>query len=908
MFKCSKVCAIIVGITFLLNIFGIGNYAHASDATTTRGDPLSELQEKIEQTARMLETIRLGISKGAETSRDLQNLDQHYAELSNLNQACLSKLDALYSQISKLVEEGNISSEFLERHNNFAVKHQKEMDVLLHGIYQILNTLPEELTVSQIDSILENIKTVLPDTNTIVTGNKTEPDLSYQRLDIPSEKLKSLETIPIGVSLPAAEDLGVTKDTEVSPEISVLSQELGAEPVKIFGYVRNNFDYQPYFGSVKGSVGTYWEKAGNDMDQSSLLISLFRASGIPARYVAGVVELPVSKIMNWVGVTTPDMAVEVISSNGIPYGTKTSADGTITHVRFFHVWVEAYIPKSSNGKAATVHEWVQMDPSFKQYVYQEGLSLKEISGLDWDTFYNRATEGIIRNEAESYITNLNEPNIVADLNSYADNLVSWLNTNMPGATTADVIGSRKIEVINRTQLNNLSQTFPFKTFLPQYEFSEIPEGWRYRVFFNMYGLNYTTSMPEITGKRVSLGYVPATSYDQWLIDYYGGLFNVPAFLVNMTPQLRIENNVVAQGSAVTLGSRQVVRSGFLRPLSPSWDSNDKVVTTGADYAISLNQQRISLDLVKHRLEHFNGLSDVSERTREALHITGLSYFVQCDLLSDVSAQVSGVVWTRSASEAFVTQDLRVWYLWGAPWRVERGGLGIDVKRNIVNPVSKKGRSQDELSWMLNTGAIGSAAEHAVFEQLYGIESVSTEKVLTLANRQGLKIYHINRSNAQEIVPLLDTFPVVKQNIMEAVDAGLTAVVPEKNIQIGQWYGQGWIIVDENTGSAGYLLAGHIVSGAITEEITSGGATVYTVDTSAGLFMEYLRVAHVIEGFALIVAGGLHVWGSSLVVGSLMLGGVPAILIGGLLFAEGLLIAGVGTYTVYEGFMEYIELH
>ena len=101
----------------------------------------------------------------------------------------------------------------------------------------------------------------------------------------------------------------------------------------------------------------------------------------------------------------------------------------------------------------------------------------------------------------------------------------------------------------------------------------------------------------------------------------------------------------------------------------------------------------------------------------------------------------------------------------------------------------------------------------IFEQLYGVESVSTEKILTLANRWSIPIYTIDDTNIDQILPQLDTFDIVKENIIEAVEMGWTAVVPQRNIQLNQWYGAGWIIMDPDTGSAGYLLAGYLVSGS-----------------------------------------------------------------------------------------------
>ncbi len=110
------------------------------------------------------------------------------------------------------------------------------------------------------------------------------------------------QAISVGLTPYVPADLTSNMDVQITPEIQAQANQMGKDTAAIFAYVRNNIDYQPYFGSVKGSHGTYLEKAGNDADQASLLVALLRASGIPAKYVAGVVELPIEKIMNWVGV------------------------------------------------------------------------------------------------------------------------------------------------------------------------------------------------------------------------------------------------------------------------------------------------------------------------------------------------------------------------------------------------------------------------------------------------------------------------------------------------------------------------------------------------------------------------------------------------------------------------------
>jgi transglutaminase-like putative cysteine protease len=49
-------------------------------------------------------------------------------------------------------------------------------------------------------------------------------------------------------------------------------------------------------------VGTLDQMAGNDIDQASLLISLLRYKGIPARYVRGTIEIPVEVLRYFVWV------------------------------------------------------------------------------------------------------------------------------------------------------------------------------------------------------------------------------------------------------------------------------------------------------------------------------------------------------------------------------------------------------------------------------------------------------------------------------------------------------------------------------------------------------------------------------------------------------------------------------
>ena len=179
------------------------------------------------------------------------------------------------------------------------------------------------------------------------TPKKDVIEIINKREKVTEKKLKDRHKYPSDI----VEDTATSEYTEtaiVTPEIEELAAELNYNAGEIFSYVRNTIDYQPYYGSVKGSVGTYWEKAGNDCDQSSFLIALFRASDIPARYVSGEVTVPIDMAMNWVGTENPETAVEIFSRNSIPLEVVYLQDSNeITGIKMYRVWVEAffYSPK-----------------------------------------------------------------------------------------------------------------------------------------------------------------------------------------------------------------------------------------------------------------------------------------------------------------------------------------------------------------------------------------------------------------------------------------------------------------------------------------------------------------------------------------------------------------------------------
>ena len=141
---------------------------------------------------------------------------------------------------------------------------------------------------------------------------------------------------------PTSADLAATPEAPLDDEILAFAASLDHDYVRIYEYVRNEITSEWYAGSQKGAVGTLRDGSGNDVDQASLLIALFRASQLAARYVHGVVELEVEAVADDLGLTDPAAVPDALARAGVAY-TPVIRGGRVATVQVEHTWVDAYL-------------------------------------------------------------------------------------------------------------------------------------------------------------------------------------------------------------------------------------------------------------------------------------------------------------------------------------------------------------------------------------------------------------------------------------------------------------------------------------------------------------------------------------------------------------------------------------
>ena len=138
-----------------------------------------------------------------------------------------------------------------------------------------------------------------------VTLTVTLPDTVPLQIDSGARAFGTLNAGMVTDDTPAAalvnraipaEQLASTPDANTTdPFVQEQAAKLDYDPQAIFDYLNDEVGYESYIGSLRGARGTLWSVAGNSLDEASLGVALFRASGIPAQYAHGTLSDPLSK-------------------------------------------------------------------------------------------------------------------------------------------------------------------------------------------------------------------------------------------------------------------------------------------------------------------------------------------------------------------------------------------------------------------------------------------------------------------------------------------------------------------------------------------------------------------------------------------------------------------------------------
>lgn len=848
--KGLRVTALVVALFFSWTLAGGASAAHAAKLATqqTAATPAppkrTDAGEKFSQSVANVETLLADESLPLAAKQ--REVKARQAELVTL----AAELRSEFAVTAKKLKAAKLAPEIQERQQRFVDRFEENLDSLKAELTAIESAKDEVASRDAIAKAREHLtRSKAPSRHQPLDPNKlphrsAEPTKQSPRLkkeEFERAYGKDLAALPrpvrvaaagaltniipanndapVNLGLPSLDDLAGTVDAPYSPAIVAKAAELGHDPLKIYNWVRNTIEFVPTWGSIQGAQLTMESKQGNAFDTASLLIALLRASGIHARYVTGTIELPIDKVMNWVGgFTDPLAALNFIASGGIPV-TGLNSGGKIVAVRLEHVWVKAFVDYVPSLGA--VHNegdtWIPLDASFKKYNYTDGVDFKALVPFDGQGFAAQLKASSTVNEQEGSVTNVSSSMVQTALSDYNARLESYVSQNLPNATAADILGKK--EIVRKEQAI-LPASLPYKVFVAGTEIVEISTQYRHKIGIKVVApfsndgtaaISYSASLPQLAGKRVTVSFDPATPADKAVIDNYAEQYatTLPAYLIQVVPTLRIDNAIIASGPPIGMGNEQRLSISISSP------EHTEIVThnlTAGDYtAIGINPSKISLDVLQNRIDK----NDFSEPVGEMLCQTALSYWAEADAFNDVIAKTLRVRNLRHPSELAATAKVSVSSVFGVPTYATYKSRNLDVKLDNQTVMGMAVDKAKEIAYMQQSGANSSFLEGAIFDQLFGKnigDSISAVSAMKLANDQGIPIYGIDANNVAATLPKLQVAQEIKDEVANAVNAGLTVQIPKTNVTQFGWTGVGYIISNHLDGTGAYRISGGLNGG------------------------------------------------------------------------------------------------
>ena len=495
-----------------------------------------------------------------------ESLSESFAQMpvTVKNQAELDDVVATFNeQINALKATAN---EELSETDNGTDEFKEYKEAVLSG-FNDLEVLLSDISVENYETVMSDISALLnPETPYVSLADDlpfievTEDNITYSTYNP-----EAVTDYQIDDGSYSNEDLEQTNDTIINDDVRSEFSELESV-LEVYQYIKNNYTMEFYFGSRKGAVGAFAEKAGNDYDVASLLIGILRDRNIPARYAKGEIEITAEQAMEWTATDDINVAMRVISALGIPT-TGMISNGETVAVRLEHVWVEAYVPYTDyrgTGNRSGERLWIPLDASFKKSTHIEGSNIESINA-----YINDKSNYLNEN---SVINGVSVSNIAQMVDGQESAFVKYMLENGYDSV-AQVFGGKEIVY---EDLGYLPLSLPYNSVSDVEKYDDIPAEYTDTIDFELFGnsasgrsingidyINEKIYTPDVYGKRLTLTYVPATAADSEVLAEHGGIFSTPAYLVKMKPQFVIDGEVIAEGPVCNTGyGTWCLRTGY----------------------------------------------------------------------------------------------------------------------------------------------------------------------------------------------------------------------------------------------------------------------------------------------------------------------------------------------------------
>jgi len=533
----------------------------------------------------LLERLDGKLARAEQASAERSELRRLRGEIATLDR---SVSDGFAQVEQRLVERG-LPEVVLQRHRAMVEHYRAELASLLSDLDGIDREPDEQRRRARIEATAGRLASKpfrrsqqpfephdLP-TQTLRPDPHNKPRLSQADyadaglFDTPWVRLAALGDFRFD-HLAGADDpayLAETTEVTLTRPIRDKAAALDHDPVRIYHWVRNHIQWQPTWGAVQNAELTLGAGRGNAFDIASLTLALLRASGIPARYVHGTIEVPQQRFRNWAGgFESVEAAADYASAGGIPIATVIEG-GRLSRVQLEHIWVEAAIDYHPSRGAINreADSWVALDPSYKQYQYLDGLDAIAISGIDPESLAQRFLDSGSVNEAEGWASGF-DPTILQGARQQArQRLEGYIADHFTDPTVGDVIGGARTVV---QSLPVLPSGLPNRVRVRGARYAKLPGQLQQQIGYafgrDLFGdpqdpIRFPWA--RLNNERVTLSFEPATPQDQQTLlallpegeitDASQLPGSIPAYLIQVVPQLKLNGKTLKTGNPIGLG-------------------------------------------------------------------------------------------------------------------------------------------------------------------------------------------------------------------------------------------------------------------------------------------------------------------------------------------------------------------
>jgi len=777
-----------------------------------------------------------------------QNARREKDELKQLHQELMQqdiKTMASFKKLELKLRAKKLPKVILDRHAQAVVEYQKNIQLLKTNLTIIETATSDDDRRLKVKKARDHLhKKQLRkskskfDPNDMPSGpaklnKKNKPKLKKKHFrhaglfNTPYVKLASHGSyrfdVLAGASNPAY--LAQSDEVVITPAIQAKADLLQHNPVTIYNWVRNNVTWIPTWGAVQDADVTLGSLRGNSLDIASLLIALYRASGIPARYVHGAIDVSTQQFMNWTGgFSKPEAAMLFAAYGGVPI-TQVIQGGKIDRIQLEHVWVEAAIDfaPSRGGVNKNADTWVQLDASYKQYEDLTGLDMLTISGIDPNQLATDFTNSGTINEVEGWVQNLDATILQTAQTTAQTKLTNYINTNLTNPTVGDVIGGRRIITSNGTVL---PASMPYKVIVKGARYAALPVLLQNTMTFS-FGRDTLGELinAKLNNHKATLSFKPATAADEatLLALLPAGQITDPSQLPSAIPAYLI---YVARGNSMQLGTELDFGYHIQRRGQPAVDNYNYSVTAGSYLNLAIVSGSVSPTKLTELQTKLTATQTILESgdatliaglTREDIlgdmfYAGGLGYWGQYLALSHLQGLANQASFDLPNGYGSFGYEPNVTRLFGFPRTLKPGGIAVNV-RVSWNNIPKDGDMSKWKGLNLQAGMLTSTLESAVPEQMFNtdpanpVDGISAVKALQLAAQQGQRIYQITPQNQATVLPQLTLSGLAMKEIRQGLAAGKEVITHASQVSVPGWTGEGYIITDPVTGSGAYKISG-----------------------------------------------------------------------------------------------------